>query len=550
MSMLPPETPEQHTLRFPKLSAAQIAQLAPWCVRRHANAGEVVYDVGSAAHGVYIVESGSLEIIGVTSGVETVVAVLEPGEFTGETNLLSGRRALVRCRARSASALLEIERANLRRVMQSDATLGDLFLRAFLLRRVFLIANSVGDAVLIGSKHSADTLRLRTFLGRNGHPYAYLDVDADADVQNVLDHFSVRIDEIPVLICRGELVLRNPTNAEAAVCFGLNAGIEAEGVYDLIVIGAGPGGLAAAVYGASEGLSTLVVECNAPGGQAGSSSRIENYLGFPMGISGQELADRAFLQAEKFGAQISVARTATELKCRRPPYAVQLDDGSVVQGRTMIVASGSRYRRLDLPNIGKFEGSGIYYGATTVEAPLCQSEVVAVVGGGNSAGQAAVFLSGYASHVHLLVRAPGLAATMSRYLIARIEASPEITVHTFTNVEALEGDTRLERIRWRNTKTGMTESHEIHHLFLMMGADPNTGWLSECVALDGKRFIKTGPELADDWPLQRAPFPLETSLPGIFAVGDIRANSIKRVASAVGEGSMAVQFVHQVLAGT
>ncbi|HEY1496561.1 MAG TPA: FAD-dependent oxidoreductase [Candidatus Solibacter sp.] len=549
MSMLPPETPEQHALRFPKLSAAQITQLEPFGTPRRANAGEVVFDVGSADHGVFVVQSGSLEIIGVTNGVETVVAVLEPGEFTGEISLLSGRRTLVRCRARTASTLLEIDRTNLRRVMQSDATIGDLFLRAFLLRRVFLIANSVGDAVLIGSKHSADTLRLRTFLGRNAHPYAYLDVDADPDVQNVLDHFSVRIDEIPVLICRGELVLRDPTNAEAAVCFGLNAGIEPTGVYDLIVIGAGPGGLAAAVYGASEGLSVLVVECNAPGGQAGSSSRIENYLGFPMGISGQELADRAFLQAEKFGAQISVARTATALKCLHPPYAVQLDDGSVVQGRTMIVACGSRYRRLDLPNVGRFEGAGIYYGATTVEAPLCRSEVIAVVGGGNSAGQAAVFLSGYASHVHLLVRGTGLADTMSRYLIARIEASPQITLHTFTSIEALEGDTRLERIRWHNAKTGATETHGIHHLFLMMGADPNTSWLAGCVALDGKRFIKTGPDVAEDWPLQRAPFPLETSLPGIFAVGDIRANSIKRVASAVGEGSMAVQFVHQVLAG-
>jgi thioredoxin reductase (NADPH) len=549
MSILPPEKPEEHELRFPKLSAAQMSQLAPSCVPREVRAGEVVYDVGSSDHGVFLVQSGSLEIIGVTNGVETVVTVLEPGEFTGEINLLSGRRALVRCRVRAAGTLLEIDRTSLRRVMQRDAILGDLFLRAFLLRRVFLIANSVGDAVLIGSNHSADTLRLRTFLGRNGHPYAFLDVDADDDVQSVLDHFSVRIEEIPVLICRGELVLRNPTNAQTAACFGLNAGIEPAGVYDLIVIGAGPGGLAAAVYGASEGLSVLVLESNAPGGQAGSSSRIENYLGFPMGISGQDLADRAFLQAEKFGAQISVARTATALKCLRPPYAVQLDDGSVVQSRTMIVASGSRYRRLDLPNIGKFEGAGIYYGATKVEAPLCQSEVVAIVGGGNSAGQAAVFLSGYAKHVHLVVRGAGLAATMSRYLIARIEASPEITVHAFTNIEALEGDTQLERIRWRNTRSGAAETNEIRLLFLMMGADPNTGWLDGCVALDSKRFIKTGLDVADDWPLRRAPFPLETSLPGIFAVGDIRANSIKRVASAVGEGSMAVQFVHQVLAG-
>jgi thioredoxin reductase (NADPH) len=432
--------------------------------------------------------------------------------------------------------------------MQTDAVLGDVFLGAFLLRRVFLIANSVGDAVLIGSTHSNDTLRLRTFLGRNGHPYTYLDVDVDADVQAVLDQFSVLVTEIPVLICRGQLVLRNPSNAEAAACFGLNTGIDQAGVYDMIVIGAGPGGLAAAVYGASEGLNVLVIESTAPGGQAGSSSRIENYLGFPMGISGQELADRAFVQAEKFGAQISIARTACGLKCANSPYTVELDDTGLVQGRTIIVATGSRYRKLDLLNIEQFEGVGIYYGATQVEAHICRNDEVAIVGGGNSAGQAAVFLAGFAKHVHLLVRGPDLAQTMSRYLIARIEASPEITVETLTTIEALEGNSHLERIRWRNARTGLSDTHEIHHLFLMTGAVPNTAWLGQCLALDAKRFIKTGPDVATDWPLRRAPFLLETSVPGIFAVGDIRVNSVKRVASAVGEGSMAVQFVHLALA--
>jgi thioredoxin reductase (NADPH) len=485
----------------------------------------------------------------VSNGAETILRVLGPGQFTGEVNQLSGRRSLVLCRAREASALLEIDRANLRRIMQSDAVLGDLFLRAFVLRRVYLIANSVGDAVLIGSTHSSDTLRLRSFLGRNGYPYTYLDVDIDDDIQTVLDHFSVSVADIPVLICRGKLVLRNPSNVETATCFGLNAGIDQAAIYDLIVIGAGPSGLAAAVYGASEGLNVLVLESNAPGGQAGSSSRIENYLGFPMGISGQELADRAFVQAEKFGAQISIARTACKLTCSRPPYAVELDDGGFVQARTIIVAAGSRYRKLKLSNIEQFEGVGIYYGATQVEAPMCRDNEVAIVGGGNSAGQAAVFLAGFARHVYLLVRGGKLADMMSRYLISRIEASQEITVHTSTTVEALEGDAHLERIRWRNAQTGSDETHEIRHLFLMTGADPNTAWLGECLALDAKRFVKTGAEIKTEWPLARTPFPLETSLPGIFAVGDIRANSVKRVASAVGEGSMAVQFVHQVLAG-
>ncbi len=543
-----PETPEQHALRFPKLTDAQVSQLAASSVQRRVNAREILFDQGSADHGVFIVLTGSIEIVGVSNGVETVLSVLRPREFTGEVTQLSGRRSLVLCRACETSEVLEIDRPNLRHVMDTDAVLGAVFLGAFLVRRVFLIANSVGDAILIGSAHSNDTLRLRTFLGRNGHPYTYLDVDVDTDVQAVLDQFSVLATDIPVLICRGQLVLRNPSNAETAACFGLNVGIDQAGVYDMIVIGAGPGGLAAAVYGASEGLNVLVIESVAPGGQAGSSSRIENYLGFPMGISGQELADRAFVQAEKFGAQIFIARTARGLRCANSPYTVELDDGGLVQGRTIIIATGSRYRKLDLPNIERFEGVGIYYGATQVEAHICQNDEVAIVGGGNSAGQAAVFLAGFAKHVHLLVRGPDLAQTMSRYLITRIEASREITVETSTTIEALEGNSHLERIHWRNTRTGLSDTHEIHHLFLMTGADPNTAWLGQCLALDAKRFIKTGPDTSTDWPLRRAPFLLETSVPGIFAVGDVRANSVKRVASAVGEGSMAVQFVHLVLA--
>jgi thioredoxin reductase (NADPH) len=549
MSNFPSETLEQHALRFPKLTDAQIGHLRTSSKARLANPREILFNQETAAPGIFVVLTGSVEIVGVSKGVESILSVLGPAEFTGEVSQLSGRHSLVLCRACEMSELLEIDRASLRQIMQTDGLLGDLFLRAFLLRRIFLVANSIGDAVLIGSGLSSDTLRLRTFLGRNGHPYTYLDVDVDADIQIALDQFSVQITDIPVLICRGQLVLRNPSNSETAACFGLNVGIDEVGIFDLIVVGAGPAGLAAAVYGASEGLSVLVLESNAPGGQAGSSSRIENYLGFPMGISGQELADRAFVQAEKFGAQISIARTAAELKCVKSPYTVELDDGGFVQGRTIIIAAGSRYRKLAIPNIDQFEGVGLYYGATQIEAQMCQSDEVAVVGGGNSAGQAALFLSGFAKHVSVLVRGPGLAQTMSRYLIARIEASPAITVETLTTVEALEGTARLERIFLRNAKTGLISSHEIHHLFVMTGADANTGWLGSCLSLDSKGFIKTGQDIATEWPLSRAPFLLETSIPGIFAVGDIRAGSIKRVASAVGEGSMAVQFVHQVLAG-
>jgi thioredoxin reductase (NADPH) len=542
------EAPDQTDARFPILENAQIERLRPFGVQRHAGIAEMLFDLGDRNHGIFIVLSGGLEVIGITNKVESVLRVVEPGMFTGEINLLSGRRSLVRCRAREESEVLELDRASLRHIMQTDAAMGETFLRAFVLRRVYLIANSIGDAVLIGSSLSSDTLRLREFLSRNGHPHNYVDVDRDPDVQTLLDHFGIGVQDIPVLICRGELVLRNPSNADAAECFGLNTGIDEEAVYDLLVIGAGPSGLAAAVYGASEGLKVLVIESNSPGGQAGSSSRIENYLGFPLGISGQELANRAFVQAEKFGAHILIARTAHALRCDRVPYAVELDGGIVVRGRSIILASGAQYRKLDLPNLSQFEGVGIYYGATQVEAQICHGEDIVVVGGGNSAGQAAIYLSGFGRHVYLLVRRSGLADTMSRYLISRIEASPEITLKPYTEIEALEGDSHLERVRWRNMQTGDSEILEIRHLFLMTGANPNTAWLGGCLKLDDKQFVMTGTDLGPDWHLPRGAFLLETSLPGIFAVGDIRANSVKRVASAVGEGSMAVQFVHKVLA--
>ncbi len=543
------ETPEQLDAMFPKLDDAQIARLAAFGNQRRAEPGEVLFDRGDADHGVFVVLAGSIEVESVANGGESVIRVLVRGEFTGEVTQLSGRRSLVRCRAHESSALLEIDRPNLRRIIETDAELGETFLRAFLLRRVYLIAHSVGEAVLVGSSHSGDTLRLRAFLTRNGYPHTYIDVENDPGVQAVLDQFEIRVTDIPVLICDGHLVLRNPSDAEAAACFGMNAGIDESDVYDLIVVGAGPSGLAAAVYGASEGLNVLVLESTAPGGQAGASSLIENYLGFPTGISGQDLANRAFVQAEKFGAQIAIARAARGIKCARPPYTVELDDGGSVQGWSLIVAAGAQYRKLDLPNVAQFEGAGIYYGATAVEAQLCSNAEVAIVGGGNSAGQAALFLSGRAKHVYILVRGAGLANTMSRYLIARIEARPQITVKPGTEVEALEGGTHLERVRWRDAKTGTSEMHEIQHVFLMTGANPNTAWLKGCLALDEKHFIKTGADLGLDWPASRPPYLLETSVPGIFAVGDIRSGSVKRVASAVGEGSMAVQFVHKILAG-
>ncbi|HWZ33509.1 MAG TPA: FAD-dependent oxidoreductase [Bryobacteraceae bacterium] len=545
---------EKSELAFPKLDAAAIARLASYGHERRTSAGEILFDVGQANVSVFVVLEGDIEIVSPSGSGVHVVVVHEPGDFTGEVNLLSGRPSLVRGRTTVPSTLLEIDRSNLYRIVQADAALSELFLRAFMLRRAYLVASGTGDVVLIGSNHSADTLRLKGFLARNGHPHTYIDVDRDPDVQHLLDQFHFRLDEIPVLICRGEHVLRNPSNADAAACLGLNEEVDEQSVYDVIVAGAGPSGLAAAVYAASEGLRVLVLESSAPGGQAGSSSRIENYLGFPTGVSGQELADRALVQAQKFGAHVNVALPATALKCARRPFVVEMGGGGSVQGRSIIVATGAAYRKLPLHNLAHFEGVGVYYGATFVEAQLCQGENVAIVGGGNSAGQAAVFLSGRVRHLHLLVRGPGLSDTMSRYLIRRIEETPNITLLPFTEITALEGNGRLEGLRWRDSKTGVEEAHDIQHVFLMTGAAPNAAWLDNCLALDEKGFVKTGSDLSPGdlatakWPLPRAPYLLETSLPGVFAVGDVRSGSVKRVASAVGEGSIAVQLLHRVLA--
>jgi thioredoxin reductase (NADPH) len=437
--------------------------------------------------------------------------------------------------------------------VQTDSELSDILMRAFILRRVELVAQGLGNVVLIGSNHCSGTLRIKEFLTRNGHPYSFIDLDHEVGVQNMLDHFQVTPSDVPVLICLGRIVLRDPTNQKIADCLGFNIEIDETQIRDLVIVGAGPSGLAAAVYGASEGLDVLVLESNAPGGQAGSSSKIENYLGFPTGVSGQELAARAYTQSQKFGAQLLIARGAKKLACERKPYSVEIDNQQHVPARTIIIATGAEYQRLSLENLAQFEGVGVYYGATFVESQLCRGEEVIVVGGGNSAGQAAVFLTQTARRVHLLVRSDGLSETMSRYLIRRIEQNPAIVLRTQTEIIALEGNDHLERLSWRDNQTGDTETHTISHVFVMAGARPNTNWLNGCVALDAKGFIKTGPDLTTDdlaaakWPLARAPHLLETSLPGVFAVGDVRGGSIKRVASAVGEGSIAVAFVHQVL---
>ena len=539
---------------FPVLNAAQQARVLAHGQHRTANQDEIVVELNEHITKVFVVVSGELHILQVSNNQEHVVAICNPGMFTGELNVLSGRRGLVRIRAAEKSELIEIEREALQALVETDSELSDIFLRAFILRRLELIAREVGEIVLIGSSHLLDTLRIKEFLTRNYQPYSYIDLERDAEVQEVLDRFSLSIDDLPVLICRGTAVLRNPTNEEITSCLGFNEGIDQAHVRDLVIVGAGPAGLAAAVYGASEGLDVLVLESSGPGGQAGASSKIENYLGFPTGISGHELAGRAYAQAQKFGAQMLIAKDAKGLACARRPYAVLIGDGQHVPARTVVIASGAQYRRLQLENLSKFEGAGVYYGATHLEAQLCGGEEVIVVGGGNSAGQAAVFLAQTTSRVHMLVRSDGLARTMSRYLIRRIEETPNIELHTNTEVVVLEGNDHLERVTWRNNQTGQTEPRHIAHLFSMTGAVPNSGWLGGCVACDQRGFIKTGLDLTTEdlakarWPVKRPPYLLETSLPGVFAVGDIRGGNVKRVASAVGEGSIAVSFVHQVLA--
>lgn len=556
-----PSTLDAGTRIFPGLSPAQIDRIRPGSKLRRVERGEVLFRPGDVGVPFFILLSGEMEI------VQPQLAVLQPhlsgdrlitthhaGHFTGELSMISGQRCLVLGRFTAPGEVLELSPEGLRALIARDAELSEIVMRAFILRRLALISNHLGNVILMGSRHSANTLRLREFLGRNGHPHTYVDLDTDKTSQDLLDRFAVKLEDIPVVICNGEKVLRNPSTQELANCLGLNASIDNAQVLDLIIVGAGPSGLAAAVYAASEGLNALVIETESPGGQAGSSSKIENYLGFPTGVSGQELTSRAIAQAQKFGARMMVAHSVDKLTCDRRPYRLLLDDGSVLSARAVVIATGAQYNKPAISNLKNFEGQGVYYGATYIEAQLCGNDEVIVVGGGNSAGQAAVFLSQTARKVHMLVRSGGLADTMSRYLIQRIAQNPAIELHFNTEIVGLDGDTQLERVEWIDKTTGQTSTHHIRHLFIMAGASPRTEWLRGCVALDDKGFILTGRDLdatvrsEGAWPLARAPQMLETSLPGVFAVGDVRSGNVKRVASAVGEGAISVHLVHRALA--
>ncbi|ABF40749.1 cyclic nucleotide-regulated FAD-dependent pyridine nucleotide-disulfide oxidoreductase [Candidatus Koribacter versatilis Ellin345] len=550
-----PSNPDATTDIFPTLAESEIDRLRAFGKIRQGRSGDILFEPNTPNIPFFVVLSGEMEIVQPTSEGERSIVVHTPGHFTGELNMISGQRSLVRARISKPGEILEITPDALRSIINSDAKLSEVFMRAFILRRVALVRAGYGNVVVLGSRYSATTLHIREFLGRNGYPYTYMDLDTDKGAQEMLDAFKVTTKCIPVVICNGRTVMRNPSTTALANCLGFNSSVDTKQLRDVVVIGGGPSGLAAAVYGASEGLDTLVIESEAPGGQAGSSSKIENYLGFPTGVSGQELASRALTQAQKFGAKMLIANQVVGVRCDERPYEVLLEDGSRIATRAIVIASGAHYNKPNIPNLKQFEGNGVYYGATFLESQLCGEEEVIVVGGGNSAGQAAVYLSQTARKVHMLVRSGNLSDTMSRYLIQRIEENPRIDLRIRTEIAAMHGENHLESVEWINRESNTVESHDIRHVFIMAGASPRTEWLQGCLEMDDKGFILTGRDLdpvngnghLSKWPLRREPYMLETSLPGVFAVGDVRANNVKRVASAVGEGSIAISLVHRVL---
>ena len=542
---------DARTQSFPVLTDSLIDHVRSSGRVRRVERGEILFEPNDAAIPFFVLLSGSMEIVQPGLEGERAVATHGPGEFTGEIAMISGQRSLVRGRVTEPGEFIEVDGDAFRALIAKDAELSEILLRAFILRRLALISQGYGNVILLGSRHSAQTLELREFLTRNAYPYTYVDLDTDRSSQALLDRFEVKASEIPVVICSvSNKVMRSPSIQELANCLGFNTTAGDLHIRDLIIVGAGPAGLAAAVYAASEGLDVLVIENRAPGGQAGSSSKIENYLGFPTGVSGQELAARATTQAQKFGADMLIARSVVRLDCARRPYQVVLDSGEAPPARAIVIATGAQYNKPQLANLAKYEGEGIYYGATYIESQLCEGEDVIVVGGGNSAGQAATFLSQTARKVHMLVRSSELSSTMSRYLIQRLTENPKIDLHLNTEIVGLEGEEQLERVNWQDKKSGEVCKHSIQHVFIMAGASPGTDWLRGCLALDDKGFILTGRDLDQNpaWTQGRSPQMLETSLPAVFAVGDVRANNVKRVASAVGEGAISISLVHRALA--
>jgi thioredoxin reductase (NADPH) len=537
-----------HRVAFPTLDHAQVVTLAKFGTRRVLRDGELLFQAGTRDYKFFVVERGAVEIVEHSSGEPKTVTVHEIHEFGGDVDLLTGRPALVSAVARGDTEVFEIAPGEIRRIMGERPALGELLLRAFIARRELLVASDFQGLRVLGAGSSRDTFRIRDFLARNQVPFTWIDVDHDPQVGELLLRFGLSESDTPVVINGSEPLLRNPTTRALADAVGVRRQLGKK-VYDLVVVGGGPAGLAAAVYGSSEGLSTLVIDATAPGGQAGTSSKIENYLGFPTGISGSDLASRAILQARKFGVQFSTPSQVMRLEFQNGAPVVWFDDGEHISTRCLLIATGANYRKLDVSRREEFEGLGVYYAATQTEAQLCRGSEVIVVGGGNSAGQAAMFLSEQTSRVLLILRGGDLRKGMSSYLADRIEGAGNIEVLSDAVISRMLGDQRLTAVEIKNHRTGETRSVQTPAVFTFIGAIPCTGWLPAEIETDSKGFVKTGRLVSTSpyWTADREPFLLETSRPGIFAAGDVRLGSIKRVASAVGEGSMAVQFVHEYL---
>jgi thioredoxin reductase (NADPH) len=546
------ETPDAHGA-FPRLSDQQIELLAERGQRRATQPGEVLFQEGDPNCDFFVILEGKVEVLeGYGTQGERRIGVHGPGRFLGELNLLSGQAVFVTAIVREPGAVLAVPVKALRELVLRNTELGDLILRAYLLRRSLLIGLGAGFRIL-GSRYSPDTRRLREFAARNRLPHRFIDLEENAEAERLLHELGVAPDETPVVIWRGRQVLRNPSNAELAQTIGLRSPGSREATCDLAVVGAGPAGLAAGVYGASEGLATIVFDRVATGGQAGTSPMIENYLGFPAGISGSELAERATIQARKFGAQVNVPTEATGLEQRDGHYVVRLNGGQAVSGRSVVIATGARYRRLAVPRLEEFEGTSVYYAATQMEVQLCAGDPVAVVGGGNSAGQASLSLAERAARVVLVLSSDDLGQDMSRYLVDQIERHPRLDVLLHTEVRELIGQGALEAIAVEDNRTGELRTIDARALFVFIGTDPHTGWLGDELMLDDHGFILTGTAASppssgrDRQAGVHQRLPLETSQPGVFAAGDVRSGSIKRLAWAVGEGSMAVRLVHERL---
>lgn len=539
----------QRDIAFPTLSESQIATLAEFATPRRFGDGEALFQAGVTSATFFVVRSGAVEVIDRTGTEPRTIVVHQPGEFTGDIDILSRRRSLVTGVARGDTDVLEVAPSDVGRLIGEDQAMGELILHAFIARREQLLESGFQGVRVIGSGASRDSYRIREFLTRNQVPVTWTDVDTDSGAAEMLNNFRVDTTELPVVSCEGQPLLRNPSIRALAEAVGLKRPIGDE-VYDLVIVGAGPAGLAAAVYGASEGLTTLLLDGEAPGGQAASSNSIENYLGFPMGITGAELTSRATLQAQKFGARFSTPSLASALEDAGSHLIVRLDDGEAAFARCVLIATGADYRKLDVAGRERFEGLGVYYVATPTELDACSGADVVIIGAGNSAGQAALFLAQHTRKVHILVRRDNMRRTMSSYLADRIEAAHNIEVLYNTEARAMDGGSRLERLDIENTKSGEKRTLATPAVFTFIGAIPRTDWLPSPIDTDPKGFICTGRALANTpgWTRKRQPFLLETSQPGVFAAGDVRLGSAKRVAAAVGEGSMVVKFVHEYLA--